>query len=142
MSLSSAPPGNIADPMENQIERHYTHEILSGKLWPSTRLPSNQTLARQWSTNCRTIQRAMISLTALGLIERTASRGTFVRSRKQQAQVGMLMGPSLLDDVSGYYRMIWSALRTELNPAYLSVRIYDSLGESYTSPHRTLRSAI
>ncbi len=135
-SSSIAPSENTADPMENQIELHYTHEILSGKLPPGTRLPSNQSLAGQWSTSCRTIQRAMASLTALGLIERTASRGTFVRSREQQALVGVLMGPSLVDDVSGYYRMIWSALQTELSSAYLSARIYDSLDQSYSSPHR------
>ncbi|HWL51914.1 MAG TPA: substrate-binding domain-containing protein [Chthoniobacteraceae bacterium] len=139
-SPQSEPPvsslDHTASPVEDQVELYYTHEILSGKLSPGSRLPSNQNLARQWSTSCRTIQRAMASLTALGLIERAASRGTFVRSREQQAMVGVLMGASMVDDASGYYRMIWSALQTELRSDYRSVCVYDSLANRYDSPHR------
>lgn len=129
-----------AELVEKQIEKFYTHCILTGKLSAGSRLHSNRVLAAKWSTSCSSVQRALASLTAAGLIERKTSRGTFVRSRQNRALVGILMGPNLVHNASWYYRALWEEISNEIDSEYLSSRLYGGL--SSTEPPSRVASRV
>src|SRR5690606_17592598 len=105
-------------------ERHLTRLIQSGTLPPGTRLPSNTELAAAWSTSCSSVQRALGSMRAAGLIERATSRGTFVRSRQERATIGILFGPNLIDNTAWYSRSLWEHLSNEIDSEFLTSRVY------------------
>ncbi len=113
---------------EDRIERHYYRLILNGEIPPGTRLPSNRELAASWGTSCSTIQKALNKMVAAGLVERTPRRGTFVRHKSSRAFVGILLGPSLIDESASHYRLLNSALSRQLDSEFLSCRTYDNLG--------------
>ncbi len=115
--------------MERQIEQYFRQQIFSGKLAAGSRLPSNLELARQWSTSCTSVQRALASLSAEGLLERATSRGTFVRGRQERAFIAVLTGPNMIDGHLWYYRALWDALHSRIDSPYLSCRLYDGLGK-------------
>lgn len=119
-----------AEIVERQIEKFFTKEIISGKLAAGHRMPSNRELAATWSTSCSSVQRALAKLTAAGLIERTTSRGTFVRSRQDRALIGILVGPNLVDNTVWYYRALVEAVQNEIDSEFLSSRIYSGLSQS------------
>lgn len=133
-------PNGTAELVERQIERHFTKEILSGKLGAGYRLPSNRELAATWATSCSSVQRAMAGLTAAGLIERATSRGTFVRGRQDRALIGVLVGPNLVDNTAWYYRALVEAIQNEIDSEFLSSRIYAGLSKS--EPSRRVRSQL
>jgi len=135
MSLNSefewkAPKRATSELIERQIERHMAQEILTGKLSAGTRLPSTRALAALWSTSCSSVQKALANLHAAGLVERAASRGTFVRSRADRALIGVLIGPGLVESTSWYYRTLAEAVRDKIESEYLSSRIYSGLSQS------------
>lgn len=117
-----------ADTVERQIEQHFRQQIFSGKLPAGSRLPSNLELARQWSTSCTSVQRALATLAAEGLLERATSRGTFVRGKHERAFIAVLTGPNMVDGHLWYYRALWDALHSRIDSPYLSCRLYDGLG--------------
>lgn len=116
-----------AVPTSRQIERHYVQEIQSGRIAPGSKLPSNQEMAKKWFTSCSTVQKALLSLVAMGLVDRTKKRGTFVRERSERALVGILFGPNLNVSSASFYRVLSSAISRELSTDYLACRIYDNL---------------
>ncbi len=118
---------NSAAPTSTQIERYYAQEIQSGRIAPGTKLPSNPELAAAWNTSCSIVQKALLSLVAMGLVDRTKRRGTFVREGAERALVGILLGPSLNASTASFYRVLTSAIIDELNTDFLSCRIYDGL---------------
>ena|GEM_PF-1595417 len=115
------------DLTETQIERYYSQEIRSGRIAAGTKLPSNQELAKTWKTSSSTVQRALLNIVALGLVDRKPRRGTFVKGKQQRAMVGLLVGPDLSDASASHYRSLNSAIREAINSEFLSCRIYDNL---------------
>lgn len=124
-----------ADLTEKQIERYYVQQILSGKLPPGTRLPSNRELAEQWSTSCSTIQKAIAGVAALGLLDRKKYSGTYVRGGGQRSVIGVLFGPDLTEASASHYRVLASVISTEINSDFLYSRIYDNIA-SFDSNQR------
>ncbi|HWL54911.1 MAG TPA: GntR family transcriptional regulator [Chthoniobacteraceae bacterium] len=110
-----------------RIERHYTEQILSGKLTPGTLLPNSRELARLWGTSATTVQSAMRGLAAAGLVGRSQRSGTVVLDRRERGVIGLIIGPSLSDETAHYQRALCTALESRFNRYGLSTRIYDGV---------------
>lgn len=70
-----------------QVADAIRDDIKSGTLGAGTKLPSTQDLATRWNVSTQTIQRAISSLKAQGLVEGSTGRGVFVR--RQLPMVGV-----------------------------------------------------
>lgn len=118
---------NSARSSSTQIEQFYAREILTGRLAPGTRLPSNADLAVQWKTSVRTIHSALGGLVVQGLIERKQRRGTFVRDLFHNSLVGLLVGGNLIRDTATFIRTLCAEIQTQLEEFHFSCRVYDNL---------------
>jgi DNA-binding LacI/PurR family transcriptional regulator len=118
-----------AEPPWLQIQRHLEQLIRSQTLLPGARLPTTRKLAEKWGVHFKTIQQAMRQLCAGGLILRRPGAGTFVAAAGNRPQVGILVGPRLLDENMGYYRAITQAVQTELDARGLASCVYDNLAD-------------
>lgn len=118
---------NSAQSSSSQIEQFYAQEILTGRLAPGSRLPSNGELAAKWKTSARAVHAALGGLVAQGLLDRKQRRGTFVRDLFQNAIVGLLVGGHLVREDVAYFRMLCAELQEALEESRFSCRIYDDL---------------
>ena len=66
--------------------------IVSGRLRPGERLPSEAELVKQFGTSRITVGRAMRELQHEGLVERRAGSGTFVRTTGKTDSTGQVFG--------------------------------------------------
>ena len=103
--------------LELQIERQLRSNIRSGRLVPGQRLPSTAQLARQCRVSCRSIQRVMERLDAGGLVGRTRKRGTIVKAATEKAMIAILVGVSLNDERSFFYRALVKLIQSEIHDA-------------------------
>ena len=71
----------------DQVAQKLRESILSGKLKPGDFLPPQKELATEFNVGLSTIHQATQRLTALGLIESQAGKGTWIRSDLQLALV-------------------------------------------------------
>lgn len=117
-----------------QIGQFYAREILTGRLAPGTKLPSNAELATLWKTSERAIHAALGGLVVQGLIERKQRRGTFVRELFQNAIVGVLVGGSLIRDTTTFIRVLCAELQTQLEECRFACRVYDGLLQEIKDP--------
>ena len=65
-----------------QIERAFSHAILSGELTEGERLPSEVKLANTLGISRMTVNKAMNALSRRGLIRRSRGKGSYVAPRK------------------------------------------------------------
>ncbi|MFA6567894.1 MAG: GntR family transcriptional regulator [Victivallales bacterium] len=121
------PKVQTAEPVHIQIEKYLRHQIEKGILSCGQRLPSTRELSARWNVHDRAIQKAMKRLTAEGILERSPRRGTFIRAKGERPNIGILVGPSLLNEESRFYRAIVEFLREEIFSRGMDVRIYDCL---------------
>jgi len=80
---------NRSDSLRHEIR----HEILSGRLAPGERLPTERALAARHSVSLTTINKVMAGLELEGLLERGRGRGTFVRPDLANRAVAVVFGP-------------------------------------------------
>ena len=80
---------NRSDSLRHEIRR----DILSGRLAPGARLPTERALAAQYAVSLTTINKVMAGLELEGLLERGRGRGTFVRPDLAQRAVAVVFGP-------------------------------------------------
>ena len=78
MSLNDIVLQSSGDARYRQIARQLEGKILSGELFPGSRLPSERALARRFSVAVCTINCAMKELEKRGLVVRRVGAGTFV----------------------------------------------------------------
>ncbi len=64
--------------LHEQIRSDFESQILTGKLSPGDRLPTEKDLMAQFDCSRMTVNKALSSLVAAGLIERKKKAGTFV----------------------------------------------------------------
>lgn len=81
LGIIEAVPG-IA--VQRQITNHVRRLIRGGKLPDGSRLPSTQELARLWNSSPRTVHLGLSPLVKEGWLQRSPTRGTFVRRREAQ----------------------------------------------------------
>lgn len=76
---------NSPVPFYFQLAEIVEEEIVSGRLEPGTRLPSEPDLCEQYALSRTTIRQALARLEQKGLITRDKGRGTFVASSKPRS---------------------------------------------------------
>jgi len=116
-----------ADPACLQVERFIRRQIELGNLKPRQKLASNGELAKQWHVSCTVVQKALSRLTAEGMLERTPCRGTFVTDSVNRAVIGVLFGPSLMNESAYFYRAIAKALKQTIQERGFNCRVYYGL---------------
>lgn len=87
-----AQPGQ---PLYESVKQALTEAIDSGHYQPGKRMPSTKELSRQMSVSLVTAHRALQELVAIGLLERTRGRGTYVvenhRDVRPRLRIGVLV---------------------------------------------------
>jgi GntR family histidine utilization transcriptional repressor len=91
-SLTRARGGNGlkrtgSGPVYEQIRRAIADPIMQGRWRPGRRIPSEMELTKAFSTSRMTVNRALTSLAAEGLIVRWRRRGSFVAERPAELTV-------------------------------------------------------
>ena len=132
-----------------QIETFLRDKIRTGELRTGERLPSTQELAKLWGVSAISVQKAMTRLSADGLLERIARRGTFVRSHTEKVTIAILSGVNLADQITAYARAVVRSLQEQMAQRDWNWLVYDSLNVSTPGPngdrlygHRRLMSDI
>jgi GntR family transcriptional regulator len=77
-------------PLHLQIRRALQDEIMSGRLAPGTRLPTEQEYAREFSVSIAPVRQALLGLAEAGLVTRQKGKGTFVREARVEAEIDLL----------------------------------------------------
>lgn len=75
-------------PLYHQLKKHFENEILSGKLKPGTRFPSENELTKRYPVSRMTARKAVTELVKQGLLSRSNGKGTFVKSTQEPAFPG------------------------------------------------------
>lgn len=90
-------------PLYQRLALALRHDVASGLLAPGTRLPTHRELARALGTTLVTASRAYREAAALGLVEATVGRGTFVAASSPAAGVsaGSRGAPGDPDSLAG-----------------------------------------
>lgn len=92
-------------PLYESVKQALTDAIDSGYFQPGKRMPSTKELSRQMSVSLVTAHRALQELVAVGLLERTRGRGTYVVENHRDVKPKLRVGVLLHQDVtlSGVY---------------------------------------
>jgi GntR family transcriptional regulator len=77
-------------PLHRQIHDLVRQEIVAGRLFPGTRLPSEGDLAARWGVSLAPVRQALVDLAAEGYLDRTRGRGTIVRQAKVLEKLSVL----------------------------------------------------
>jgi DNA-binding LacI/PurR family transcriptional regulator len=74
-------PTSASPPKYRQVFEALQRDIVSGRLAPGTRLPSEAALERQFGASRITVGRAVRDLQLAGMVERRAGSGSYVKAR-------------------------------------------------------------
>jgi len=85
--------GTVADTRSDFLRDEIRREILSGRLEPGARLPTERDLAARHKVSLTTINKVMAGLELEGLVERGRGRGTFVRPELGRRSAAVVLGP-------------------------------------------------
>lgn len=77
-------------PIYAAIARALELAVREGELHPGDRLPPQRTVADQLGVDLTTVTRAYAAARAMGLVEGTVGRGTFVRARTEDDEAGLV----------------------------------------------------
>jgi GntR family transcriptional regulator len=102
------------EPAYRQIANYLRERILDGTFPDGSLLPSEQQLADEYGKTRPTVRHAVAVLTAEGLVETTAGRGTFVRSPHKRPDIVRPRG--VYRDPSGAYAEVDRSQWTPTEP--------------------------
>jgi GntR family transcriptional regulator len=77
-------------PLHRQIHDLVRQEIVTDRLPPGSRLPSEEDLAERWGVSLAPVRQALVDLAAEGYLDRGRGRGTFVRQSKFEEKLSIL----------------------------------------------------
>jgi hypothetical protein len=112
------------------IREHLRRDILSGRLAPGERLPTERQLALRFGVSGTTINKVMTALELDGLLERRRGTGTFVRPALASRALAVVLGPPDAPPGPGFWA---SLLRCVLDAAVMGeggVRTYLAVAET------------
>lgn len=109
------------------IRDRLRESILSGRLAPTTKLPSTQDLAKLWHVDVGTVHTALTPLVKEGLLIRQLRKGTFVCERKRQERltsVGIYYGENIwAPNYSFFLQALHQALLDQLEQLDIQVTV-------------------
>jgi GntR family transcriptional regulator len=76
--------------LHRQIHDLVRQEIVTDRLPPGSRLPSEEDLAERWGVSLAPVRQALVDLAAEGYLDRGRGRGTFVRQSKFEEKLSIL----------------------------------------------------
>jgi hypothetical protein len=83
----------VADTRSDRIRDHIRREILSGRVAPGGRLPTERQLADRYGVSLTTVNKVMAGLELEGLLERRRGTGTYVREELAEGALAIVLGP-------------------------------------------------
>ncbi len=95
----------MSDTRSARIRDELRRDILSGRLVPGARLPTERELAVQYGLTPTTINKIMTALELDGLLDRRRGTGTYVRPDLARRALAVVLGPPGLPPAS-----LWQAL--------------------------------
>jgi hypothetical protein len=83
----------LTDTRSARIREDLRRQILSGRLAPGARLPTERQLAVRYAVSATTINKVMTALDLDGLLERRRGTGTYVRPDLTRRATAVVLGP-------------------------------------------------
>ncbi len=113
----------------DRLERYVRWQIETGQVKPGDRLPRTGELASILHAHPITVHKALKRLKDAGLVDRRPRLGTFIRQGRRGFRVAVLMGPSLGDENSYFYRGVLNAIRRDRTVPNVRIVAYDGFSE-------------
>ncbi len=105
----------------NMLQR----DIEAGRYGIGDKLPSERALAKLLDASHLTVRQGIDILVRKGLVRRELGSGTYVNATHSDPIIGILFGPSLVDESAHFYRALLGALEAELIETQYTCRSYD-----------------
>ncbi len=105
-------------------------KIISGEYPPGSALPSVTDLAEQYHVANMTARQAVGLLVKKGFVSRRHGKGTFVQEGAGKLLIGILVGPSITEEATYFYRAMVNAMREAVEAKGWISRTYDGLTQN------------
>ncbi len=112
----------LAEMLEKDIE--------AGKYGIGAKLPSERFLAKELNVSHLTVRQGIEILARKGLVRKELGSGTYVNATKADPIIGILFGPSLVEESAHFYRALLKALEVEISGMSYTCRSYDGFNRT------------
>ncbi|MFA6176027.1 MAG: GntR family transcriptional regulator [Phycisphaerae bacterium] len=105
-------------------------DIAEGKYAIGGKLPSERMLAKQTNASYLTVRQGIGVLAQKGLVRRAHGSGIYVTATKATPIIGMIFGPSLVEESAYFYRALREVLESEIAATPYICRSYDGFNRT------------
>lgn len=105
-------------------------DIETGRYAIGGKIPSERDLAKKIKASHLTVRQGVDVLVKMGLVRREPGSGTYVNAIKADPIIGILFGPSLVEESAHFYRALLGALEAEIAGSPYTCRSYDGLNRT------------
>jgi len=112
----------LAEMLEKDIE--------AGKYGIGAKLPSERFLAKELNVSHLTVRQGIELLARKGLVRKELGSGTYVNATKADPIIGILFGPSLVEESAHFYRALLKALEAQFSGMSYTCRSYDGFNRT------------
>ncbi len=105
-------------------------DIEAGKFEIGAKLPSERFLAQELKVSYLTVRQGVDVLVRKGLVRRELGSGTYVNAAKADPIIGILFGPSMVEESAHFYRALLKALEKEISAMSFTCRSYDGFNRT------------
>ena len=105
-------------------------DIVSGKYCIGAKLPSERFLAQELQVSYLTVRQGVDVLVRKGLVRRELGSGTYVNANRTDSIIGILFGPSMVEESAHFYRALSKALEGEISKMSFTCRSYDGFNRT------------
>lgn len=117
-------------PLYIAVAESLQRKITSGEYPPGSALPAVSEISERYRVANMTARQAVGLLVKKGFVTRRHGKGTFVQEGAGRLLIGILVGPSLTDEATYFYRSMVSAMRDATEARGWISRTYDALTEN------------
>jgi DNA-binding transcriptional regulator YhcF (GntR family) len=123
-------PRGSSGPLYIALADSLQNKIVSGEYPPGSALPSVSDLAEQYHVANMTARQAIGLLAKKGFVTRRHGKGTFVQEGAGKLLIGILVGPSITEEATYFYRATVNAMREAIEARGWTSRTFDGLTEA------------
>lgn len=114
-------------------------DIEAGKYAIGGKLPSERLLVKLFNASHVTVRQGIDVLAKKGLVRREPGSGIYVNATKASPVIGILFGPSLVEESAHFYRALRAALESEIEGKPYTCCSYDGFNRTAaTAPESAL----
>lgn len=121
---------SASGPLYITLAESLQSKIMSGEYPPGSALPSVTELSEQYHVANMTARQAIGLLEKKGFVSRRHGKGTFVQEGAGKLLIGILVGPSITEEATYFYRAIVNAMREAVEARGWISRTYDGLTQN------------